>query len=590
MFGATIQAALTILVAAPLATYVRLRAGPTPLRTPLLALILALITWSAGVILRFSARSDEDAYFGILVTWAGAMCTPPLWALLAARWARLRPFESRPRLAFVLFIPGALAWLTVASNPWHHLFFRTFSAHRPATFGPLFYAHLAVAYGFVLVGIALFLLGLRRPTVTPRRDAVLLVIAAVLPTTASVLFVFGPFPLPFDPTPGTFALSLVIFTFGVFRYQLLDALPLARGDAVDHLSEGVLIADASGATIDANPAALALLGGSAASARGLRLAELLAPLCADPSESAALAARFESLAPERDAASARLRTRDDRHLEITARCLRAPEGGILGRLVVLRDRTEEHRHETLLRQSQKLETVGRLVAGVAHEVNNPLAFVRANLGHLARVSQQAWKRLEHDPRPEVRELGELPQIAAECCEGIDRIKRIVDAMRGFARPAGEAFAALDLNDVVRVAVRISGLRRPETVRVALHLDEALPPVIGSAARLEQVVLNLLVNAAQALEERGGTITVCTRRAGGMVELEVCDDGPGVPEAHRERVFDPFFTTRGPEQGTGLGLSIAYDIAREHGGTLALRVPAGPGACFVVRLPGSPASH
>ena len=123
----------------------------------------------------------------------------------------------------------------------------------------------------------------------------------------------------------------------------------------------------------------------------------------------------------------------DRRIEVTARCLRAPEGEALGRFAVLRDRTDERRTEALLRQSQKLETVGSLVAGVAHEINNPLAFVQANLGQLERIAALVVKRLPDLDGEEAEDLIEMPQLVAECHEGIGRIRRIVDAMQRFSR-------------------------------------------------------------------------------------------------------------------------------------------------------------
>jgi PAS domain S-box-containing protein len=586
MFGPTVQAAVTILVAASLATYVQLRAAQTPLRAPLLALLGALIVWSGGVVLRYSARTEPDVLGGLLVTWMGAATVPALWTLLAARWTRVRALEQRPALGAVLFVPALLTWLAVATSSWHGLFYRSIPVEGPSERGPLFYAYLVYAYAMVFVGIGLYL-AKPRPTAdaSGHRESLLLAIAALLPTVASALFIARLLPLPYDPTPGSLVISLGIFVFGVFRYQLLDALPLARGDAIDHLREGVLIADAGGALLDSNRASVALIGRTAADARGLHLRELLAPLGADPVELEALERRFTSIAPDVAAPPVELRTKDGRRIEVAARCLRAPGGGALGRLAVLRDRTEEHRHEDLLRQSQKLETVGRLVAGVAHEVNNPLAFVRANLNHLERVAQDALKRLDGADARAASDLAELPAIVAECLDGIDRIKRIVDAMRRFSRPPGEEFARIDVNDVVKVALRLAELRRTERVAVETRLDPELPPVFGSATRLEQVLLNLLVNAKQALETRDdGRIVVETRLAGDIVQVEVRDDGPGIPDEFRDRIFDPFFTTKGPEQGTGLGLSIAYDIVREHGGVLELRPRGAGGACFVAHLP------
>ena len=586
MFGATLQAALTLLVAAVLATYVQLRARRAPLRVPLLAMFVALIVWSGGVIWRFAANDVQVAFAGLVVTWIGVATVPPLWLLLAARYARIRSFERRPALAVALFVPSLFTLLAVATTREHQLFFRSFSPRGLPERGPLFYAYLAFAYPMVIAGIGLFLVNARRMlTANGWPRCLLLAGAALLPTGASLLFIARLWPMAYDPTPAMLGCSLVILTFGEFRYQLLQALPLARGDVIDYLRDGIVIADAAGLVIDANPGALTILGCKLADVRGARLGALLAPLGGSATEIESLSESFEQLAPDAAAAPVEFSTRQERRIEITAKCLRAPEGEALGRFAVLRDRTDERRTEALLRQSQKLETVGILVAGVAHEVNNPLAFVSANLGQLEQMAALVSKRLAAFENDEAEELAEMPQLVAECQDGIGRIRRIVDAMQRFSRLPSDEFVAVDLNLVVEEAIRLADLHSNRDVLVQALLEPDLPFVQGSASRLEQVFLNLLVNAKHALAERpAGRIEVATRLAGNVVEVSVRDDGPGVPAEMRHRVFDPFFTTKGPERGTGLGLSIAFDIVREHGGVLELRPSSDGGACFVTHLP------
>jgi signal transduction histidine kinase len=586
MFGATLQAALTLLVAAALATYVQLRGAHSPLRTPLLALLVALIVWSAGVIWRFAADTTDGAFAGLVVSWLGVATVPPLWLLMAARYARASVLERRPVLGAAPFMPAVLTILAIATNPYHELFFRGFTRDATPGRGPFFYVYLAYAYPMVIGGIALYLVSAWRIWNTDAwRRASLLTGAALLPTLASVLFILDRLPLPYDPTPAMLGISLVILTFGVFRYQLLEALPLARGDVIDQLRDGVLIADAEGRVVDANPGALAILDRGFAEVRGLRLGELLAPLGSNAAAVESLVARVEERVSDATAPPLELATTNERRIEITAKCLRGPDGGTLGRFAVLRDRTDERRTEALLRQSQKLETVGSLVAGVAHEVNNPLAFVQANLSQLERMAAIVAKRLPALDPGEAEELAEMPMLVAECTEGIQRIRRIVDAMRRFSRMPDDEFVPVDVNRVVEEAIRLADLHRNRDVLVQPLLEPGLPPAFGSAARLEQVFLNLLVNAKHALADQpAGRIEVATRLAGDIIEVSVRDDGPGVPEPLRHRIFDPFFTTKGPERGTGLGLSIAFDIVREHGGLLELRPTTDGGACFVTHLP------
>jgi PAS domain S-box-containing protein len=585
MFAATLQAAATLLLSAGLAAFVAVRPSHTGLRSRLLGLLGALMAWSAGVIWRFTAADDASAFAGFVLGWLGIAALPPLWLLLGAHYARVTALEENPRLAAAAIVPSVLAWLALASNDAHHLFLREFT-QRGVVRGPLFYAWLCFAYPCIVAGVGLFLLAARR---TFRHRAwmrfAMVCVAALLPSVTSLLFVFQVVPLAYDPTPMALGVSVVALTFGIFRLQFLDALPLARRDVIDHLRDGVLIADPDGAVLDANPAAMRVLGQTLAELQRRTLEDVLIESAADTHRAEQLSRALLRLEPDSALDTAELLTRDERCLELAAKCLRGPGGGVLGRFVLLRDRTQELRTERRLRQSQRLETVGSLAAGVAHEVNNPLAFVRANLGQLEQLAGLAAKRAADPADAESEELAELPQIVAECVDGIERIGRIVDALRRFSRAPGEDFGPVDLNRVVQESLRLVELHRTGPVAVEAWLDPSLPPVQGSAQRLTQVFVNLLLNAKQALAGRGeGRVTVRTRRLDDVVEAMVSDDGPGVPAALRDRIFDPFFTTKGPEEGTGLGLSIAYDIVREHGGVIELHPSPLSGAVFVLHLP------
>ncbi len=587
MSGAILQAAATVLLATLLAVYVGLRPDRSPVRAPLLAVLAALIVWSVGVIWRLSASNDAMAFAGFLVGWAGIAALPPLWLLLASRYARVPILEQRPLLALAAFVPSVFAWLALASNDLHHLFYREFTRTTTER-GPLFYVWLLCAYPAILAGLFLFLRAARIAYprgAWPRFLAVGAI--ALLPTATSLLFIFGWLPVAYDPTPAALGVSVVVMTLGILRLQLLDTLPLARRDVVDHLRDGVLVADRDGILIDANPAAIAILASSRADMRGQSLRSVLAASSRDPGTAERIEQAIAAMGPDGTRVPIELRTIGDRNVEITARCLYTKDRESVGRLLVLRDRTEERKSEHLLRQAQKLETVGSLAAGVAHEVNNPLAFVRANLRQIERFGERIAKRAERiaDSEREADELAELPQLIAECLDGIDRIGRIVDAMRRFSRAPADDLGPVDLNESLREAMRLAELHRNRGVTIEAWLVEGLPTLRGSAQRLTQVFLNLLVNAKQALvDQPDGHITVRTRVVRDIVEVTIMDDGPGVPPAIRDRIFDPFFTTKGPDDGTGLGLSIAFDIVREHGGVLELRPGPRGGACFVAYLP------
>ncbi len=237
-------------------------------------------------------------------------------------------------------------------------------------------------------------------------------------------------------------------------------------------------------------------------------------------------------------------------------------------------RSERHRT-----QSEKLATVGRLAASVAHEINNPLAFVRSNVEFLQR-EVAAWQGSE-DSRKEATE------VLDETRAGLERIHQIVADLRGFSRIDTAEDSECVLADVVTDAARLASLRLKHVARLRVDVPRELPPVHATQQRLAQVILNLLVNAGDALEEakvQGGEVWVRGSVEGDEVVLRVEDNGPGFPPAVLTRLFEAFFTTKGPEKGTGLGLAISRELVERFGGTLTAENRAEGGARLLLRLP------
>ena len=217
--------------------------------------------------------------------------------------------------------------------------------------------------------------------------------------------------------------------------------------------------------------------------------------------------------------------------------------------------------------TERLSSIGLLAAGVAHEINNPLEGIGNYLTLLGREPPELVKRQRY-----------LEQVRT----GFDRIAKLVRDLLSFARPPRPAGAADVAQIVARALELVRFSEKFRTVEVAISGLEQPLPVVGDASRLEQVVLNLLLNAANAMDGRG-RLAITARAIPAereLVELRVEDDGPGIPEADLGRIFEPFFTTTA---GSGLGLAISYGIVQAHGGTLtAANRPTG-GACFTLRL-------
>jgi PAS domain S-box-containing protein len=264
--------------------------------------------------------------------------------------------------------------------------------------------------------------------------------------------------------------------------------------------------------------------------------------------------------------------------------IRGTTGTVTGALGLVEDVSERRALEEGLRRSQKLESVGQLAAGIAHEINNPMAFVRTNLA----VLREEWHALrkglteaDHDASLADR-FGECEALIDESLEGIERTIAIARDMREFAHTGSDGRAATDLNQVVEACVRVAGPHRKGATRIEESYG-VVPPVWGAAGQLRQVFVNLLVNALQSVGQVG-TVQVETALDGERAVVRVRDDGAGILPEHRDRLFDPFFTTKPAGEGTGLGLYVSHEIVRGHGGEIHVISSPGKGATFEVRLP------
>jgi signal transduction histidine kinase len=261
------------------------------------------------------------------------------------------------------------------------------------------------------------------------------------------------------------------------------------------------------------------------------------------------------------------------------------------------------RQESELRQIQKMESVGRLAAGIAHEINTPIQFVGDNLRFLAEAfgdltgilaayragDSAAAAAAEAEVDIEFL-LAEVPEALGQTVGGIDRVAGIVRAMKAFGHPGEEEKAPVDLNEVVRNTLVVASSEVKYVAEVETDLAE-LPPVWCHVGDINQVLLNLVVNAAHAVGAAVGatgelgTITVRTRAEGDEAVIDVADTGCGIDPRLAHRVFEPFFTTKQAGSGTGQGLALASSlIVDRHSGSITFSSEPGAGTTFTVRLP------
>jgi len=231
-------------------------------------------------------------------------------------------------------------------------------------------------------------------------------------------------------------------------------------------------------------------------------------------------------------------------------------------------------------EAGRLASIGELAAGIAHEINNPVAIM---------VEEAGWiQDILDDGVPDTQEgVAEIMRAVKQIRTQGSRCKEITHKLLSFARKTDPTVREIDLNELVEEVIGLLGQKtRYANVQIVSQLDKGIPPIYASPSEMQQVLLNLLNNAVDSIDQRGGTVTVRTDQGkDGKVRLEVEDTGIGIAEANLSRIFDPFYTTKPVGQGTGLGLSICYGIINKLGGEISVRSAKGKGTAFTVKLPG-----
>lgn len=286
----------------------------------------------------------------------------------------------------------------------------------------------------------------------------------------------------------------------------------------------------------------------------------------------------------------------DRYIQVHALPVYNQDHEVDGIIEFYRDVTLEKTYEQQLQQAEKLASIGQLVSGIGHEINNPNQFIRGNV----RIIQQALEDILPIIDEYAREHADLKiarlnyeffrqhimTLVEDMAHGSERIKAIVEGLRTFTRKdEGLLVDKVDINTIIETATRLVQNEVKKHAEVALDLSPGLPSFTGNSQKIEQVLVNLIVNASQAMpDERRGTITVRTQVDGDAILIEVEDDGKGMKESTLNQIFNPFFTTKRASGGTGLGLPIVHRIVEEHGGSIAVKSRPGAGTTFSVRIP------
>jgi len=250
---------------------------------------------------------------------------------------------------------------------------------------------------------------------------------------------------------------------------------------------------------------------------------------------------------------------------------------------------EVSQNELTLRQD-RLATLGILSAGLAHEINNPLAYVLANVRFLSREILELKAQLSNGTKSleeALPQLSEWAEVLAESIEGVQNISKLVRDMKGFARGGTHQLEWFELQEVIEASLRIVRHEMKHRIALTKRVDTFLPCLYGNPSQLQQVFVNLLMNAAQAMDnlpEAAGKVDIVLTRKGAGVSAIIKDNGRGIPAEHMDKLFLPFFTSKSSEKGTGLGLFICNQLVGMHGGRLRLESHTGKGTTVHVWLP------
>jgi signal transduction histidine kinase len=567
---------LSCMICAVLATAILARDPSRPANRLAAALMGAASFWAMCEVL-WNAQDHPDAAL-LLVrlaslgwAWMGPLALHLFLEITGDPMPRVRralPYCYGVAVLFVL-----ADWLT----PWVHADVVRTSWGWAYEFGVLY----PLFYGFMMgcVAVTLFI-GWRAMAGSPspgeREQTRWLTLGLLIPVAAAsltdALLPLAGVQLPRLGTASFTVLGVVIlWIFHRQGYTLLAPGPFAS-EILETLPDGVAMVGLDGRIRSANGALATLLEAGSKRLKGLRLSDRLS----------------EPIHPTEDAMERQceLVTLGDRRVPvaISSTVLTDHNGCDVGLVLVVRDLHEMVALRDRLLLSGRLAAVGELAAGIAHEISNPLAFVRANLGLMREHWSSLGERLEEEGKKQDASdlLAEGEEMLDESLEGVDRAAAIVRDVRGLAHAGGRERQAADLNQLLEGVLRIAAPQLRGRATLEKDFGE-VPPLWGTPQELQQVFLNLVLNALQALDG-SGTIRIVTGHQGEFVFARVEDDGCGMEPEIRDRIFDPFFTTKPVGEGTGLGLGIAYGIIRSHGGDISVESEPGRGTRFSVQLP------
>jgi PAS domain S-box-containing protein len=503
-----------------------------------------------------------------------------LWLLYIIHYVAPEKWQAR-RISALFGIVPLVAILAMATNHLHGLLWTAPGLNVPNPYLPLepdyglvYWICMAYMGALVVFGSFLILNKVVRKNNYRTWEPWILILAVLLPIVAAFLEVTGftqPAGLTFGITPFSSSIGAVALVWSLPRFHLQKIVPVARHTVFENISDGVVVLNMQNRVVDMNPAAERLAGYTASKALGMPVEQIWPSWPAKSVASEPASTVFEGLGL--------VCAGEQKYFTLHIYPVSDNRDRALNMVVLLIDTTErkqaeEERH----RLREKAEIAGRLAAtgemaaGIAHEINNPLTGV---LGFAQLLAQK------QDVPAEIRKG--LKIIA----DGSNRVKDIVKRMLTFSRKSEPMRTDTSINELIGATL---DLRRyvlnTANIEVIRHLDPDLPRLFVNPGEMQQVFLNLIVNAEYAMKKAHGrgTLTITTEKKDESIRISFRDDGIGMNEEVKAKLFQPFFTTKAVGEGTGLGLGLSRSIVVEHGGTIEAESQLGRGSTFTVILP------
>jgi PAS domain S-box-containing protein len=547
----------------------------------LAALTAAMSWWSAGHAVELAAADPGAVLLWARIQHVGALLVPALWLAFILQWSGRERFFTPVGLIALFGIP-VLTIVTVLVEGGAGLYFtpRETSIVKPASDGPVAWVHLGHAYLALLSGAALLLRQVVSSRGAVRSQALLLLLATTIPWSGNLAYLAGIVPHPeLRPTALLLAVGASVTAYGIFRYRLLDVVPVARDALLEEMVDAVIVLDGEGRVLDMNPAAAELVGMPPRQAVGRDGAAVMSGL---PELLPHLAGSGSAQAEARVAGN-----RGERTYEARLSPLRDPRGVATGRLLVMRDVTDRRRaHEELRRAKEEAEAASsaksRFVASVSHELRNPLTSI---IGFSDLLLHEAARG------DRARLVPDLQKIRAAGHHLLGLVNDVLDLSKVEAGTMAVHPERFEVMDLVREALEaMQPLAEANGNRIELRGLETAGMVRTDRRKLKQILVNLLANAAKFTREGLISVTVEREREreDERLSFRVADTGIGIAPEQRSRLFLPFMqadpTATRRYGGTGLGLAITKRFVELLGGSIHVESTLGAGSAFTVRLP------